>query len=158
MKNARRSPANYPNIIGLLLVATLVVAGVASASRNDEVTAESPREKVTCPADKEAMGDVDRHRPSGASEPHALLNVELGVGLRSAAFLRLDLFGRIVAAATNTGCPPRQTDDLYVIWGGKVQQTTDINISRLRWKGDFSAAGRYYPQDRLRWCPLSRRC
>ena len=158
MTNERRSPHLYSRAFGLVLVVTFVVAGVAGASRHENATAESPREKVSCPGDHDSVGDVDHHRSPKAPQPVGLLHVGLGVGVNSVAVLRLDLFGRIIAAATNSGCPPRSTDDVYVVWAGATKLMTDINISRVRWKGDFSDAGRFYPQEKLRWCPLSRHC
>jgi hypothetical protein len=159
MNNGRRSPTSYPAIVGVLLLFTVVVAGVASASHHDEATAESPHERVTCPADHGQVGDVDHHRAPRSEGPSDSVQMEVGVGLHPAAVLRLDRFGRIVAAATNTGCPPRQTDDIYILRvRGPAQLITDIDVSRLRWRGDFVDTGRFYTQSRLSWCPTTRRC
>ena len=62
-------------------------------------------------------------------------------------FLRLDHSGRVTAAATNTGCAPRSTDQIYVARvDGTLQRTWSIHVDRYRWAGDFTVAARYQMQ------------
>jgi hypothetical protein len=157
MHTPPRSTHRYSVTVAVLLLVSSVVAGAAVASHRDEADGESEHARVECPSDRSARGDLDRRRPPQPTA-HALLVQELGVGLRAATVLRLDMFGRVVAAATNSGCPPRQTDDVYVKVNGSTTLVTDVNISRVEWDGDFSEPGKYYRQSHARLCLLSRGC
>ena len=61
--------------------------------------------------------------------------------------LRLDHSGRVAAAATNTGCAPRPTDQIYIARAdGTLQRTSSIRVDHHRWTGDFTVAARYQTQ------------
>jgi hypothetical protein len=144
-------------MLAVVVLVSFVVAGAAVASRQEEAHGESEHARVDCPADRAARGDLDHHRPPQPTVRGLLLQ-QVGVGLRSAAVLRLDRFGRVVSAATNSGCPPQQTDDIYLTLGGSTRLVTDVNISRVHWDGDFTEPGKYYGQAHVKLCLLSRRC
>jgi hypothetical protein len=153
----RRSTHRYSVMVAVVVLVSSVVAGAAVASHREEADGESDHARVECPADHSERGDLDHHRA-----PHptvrGLLVQQVGVGLRSATVLHLDTFGRVVDAATNTGCAPRQTDDIYVKMNGSATLVTDVNISRVHWDGDFSKPGTYYRQTHVRLCLFSRGC
>jgi len=157
MLEPRRATHRYSVVLAVVVLVSSVVAGAAVASHREQARGESEHARVECPADRSERGDLDHHRPPQPTV-RGLLTQQVGVGLRSAAVLRLDGYGRVVAAATNTGCPPRQTDDIYVKMNGSAALFKDLNISKVQWDGDFSEPGTFYPQSHVRLCLLSRRC
>ncbi len=69
------------------------------------------------------------------------------VRVPATTFLRLDRSGRVTAAATNTGCAPRSTDQIYVARAdGTLRRTSSIHVDHYRWTGDFTVAARYQMQ------------
>jgi hypothetical protein len=157
MLTPRRSTHRYSVTVAIVVLVSSVVAGAALASRREEAQGESAHARIECPADRSARGDLDRRRPPQPSAP-GLLVQQVGVGLRSATVLRLDVFGRVVAAATNTGCAPRQTDDVYVTLNGHATIITNVNVSTVQWDGDFAKPGTYYHQEHVHLCLVNRRC
>jgi hypothetical protein len=157
MLTPRRSTHRYSVTVAVVVLVSFVVAGAAVASHRDEAKGESNHARNECPADRSERADLDHHRSPQTSVP-SLIVEEVGVGLRSVTVLRLDTFGRVVAAATNTGCPPKQTDDVYVTISGSTKLVADVNISRIEWDGDFREPGTYYRQSHVRLCLLNRGC
>jgi len=157
MLTPRRPTHRYPITVAIVIVVSSVVAGAAMASHREEAEGESNHAPAVCPTDHVERGDVDRRRPP-QSTVHPLLAEQVGVGLGPATVLRLDMFGRVAAVATNTGCPPRQGDDIYVKVNGSTTRVNDVDISRVQWDGDFSHPGKYYRQRHARLCLLSRGC
>lgn len=66
---------------------------------------------------------------------------------RPTVFVEVDGTGRIVAAATNTGCAPRRGDDAFLVRpdGDIVQSMADV-IAHCEWTGDFTVPGRFQAQ------------
>ena len=68
------------------------------------------------------------------------------------ALVRLDRRGRIAAAATNTGCAPRASDDVYIVRrDGRARPASARFVERRldrRWVGDFTERGVYQRQPR----------
>ena len=76
------------------------------------------------------------------------LNVpRVAVQIPATVLLKLDAAGRVVEAATNSGCAPRLTDDVYEIEPDGTVHGADANVLLgHQWVGDFTAAGVYQPQ------------
>ena len=61
--------------------------------------------------------------------------------------LRVDGSGRVIGAATNTGCAPRHGDDVfYVRPDGTVVPAPAGAVDACDWVGDFTAADGFQPQ------------
>jgi hypothetical protein len=90
----------------------------------------------------------DDHGHDGASHSSGMLQQEITVRVPSTAFLRVDKKGHVTAAATNTGCQPSKEDDVFLLRpNGAIERTTAIHADDCYWRGDFSIAGRFQPQD-----------
>lgn len=64
------------------------------------------------------------------------------VGVPRTAVVRVDRRGRAVAAWTNTGCPPRPGDEVWVERDdGSLILSTDGALSSRWWTGDFTVPG-----------------
>ncbi|MCU1395555.1 MAG: hypothetical protein JWM34_3983 [Ilumatobacteraceae bacterium] len=63
------------------------------------------------------------------------------------AMLHVDASGTVTAAATNTGCAPSPSDEVYVFQAdGTLRRTMSVDVSTVRWTGDFTHPGVYQPQ------------
>ena len=71
----------------------------------------------------------------------------VAVSVPRTALLELDAAGAVVAAATNTGCAPRQGDDVYVRTASGDLVAGEQALLARAWVGDFRDAGVYQPQD-----------
>jgi hypothetical protein len=76
------------------------------------------------------------------------LNVpQVAVQVPATVLLKLDAAGHVVEAATNSGCAPRLTDDVYLIEPDGTVHSGDANVLvGHQWVGDFTGAGVYQPQ------------
>jgi hypothetical protein len=75
------------------------------------------------------------------------------VGLAPTTFLKLDRRGRIVEAATNTGCRPTPGDVVYVaVPGGDIIEAPYLDLAAITWRGGFRVPGVYHRQDPQRGC------
>jgi hypothetical protein len=122
---------------GLVLTGALVLPAVTSAGRsNPPSTARVP------------IAALVEHRSCDHPSPTTHAADVVTVAVPPTAFLRVDGAGRVVAAATNTGCAPRATDDIYLFRtdGGIVRGTSTV-LAHRHWHGDFTHAGEYQPQD-----------
>jgi hypothetical protein len=73
---------------------------------------------------------------------------QISVSVPATTILRIDKHGRVIAAATNTGCVPSRSDDVFVFRpDGTLAPTNARVIDRCDWRGDFTVSGRYQPQD-----------
>jgi hypothetical protein len=87
-----------------------------------------------------------RHHPEDTSG-HGLQQ-KVTVLNPATAFLRVDKAGRVSSAATNTGCKPSKGDAVFLLRpGGKVEQATTFDVNACNWSGNFTAPGRFQPQD-----------
>jgi len=63
------------------------------------------------------------------------------------ALVRVDAAGHVIAAATNTGCRPVQSDDFFTIHAdGSVNRARPGEYAAQHWTGDFAAPGVYVAQ------------
>ena len=91
----------------------------------------------------------DHHGHDGVNHGAGMLQQLISVRVRGTMFLRVDKSGRVVAAATNTGCRPSKQDDVFLLRpNGSIEPTTLLDIDKCDWTGDFSVPGRFQPQ----WC------
>jgi len=72
---------------------------------------------------------------------------QVTVQIPATVLLKLDAAGHVAEAATNSGCAPRLTDDVYLIEPDGTVHSGDANmLVGHQWVGDFTAAGVYQPQ------------
>ena len=72
---------------------------------------------------------------------------QVTVQVPATVLLKLDAAGHVVEAATNSGCAPRLTDDVYLIDPDGTVHAADANVLLgHQWVGDFTAAGVYQRQ------------
>lgn len=71
----------------------------------------------------------------------------LSVVVPAVTMLRTDHTGRVVAAATNTGCAPAPGDLVYEYAAdGSVRPRPDIDVAARPWVGDFTEPAVFQPQ------------
>ena len=91
--------------------------------------------------------DDDGHDHQPAETTDGLLQI-INIAVAKTAFLRVDRSGRVIAAATNTGCMPRRGAEVFLLHlGGQIEPSPNFDVTSCRWLGDFTAAGRFQPQD-----------
>ena len=121
-------------LAGLAVVAAAVVGSAVGASAHRSAP-HSPRliEASSCGV--------------RGSAPNNVRASTISVAVPAVALLRLDARGRVTAAATNTGCAPRQSDQVYVVQpDGSLVATTRVRVGAVHWTGDFTTPGRMQPQ------------
>lgn len=90
---------------------------------------------------------VEAHRCSLPSDPAGEAGGNVTVSVPATALLRTDRGGHVVAAATNTGCAPRPSDDIVLVRpDGTFEPAPSPQMANRRWFGDFTAPGIYQPQ------------
>lgn len=88
-----------------------------------------------------------RHGPIPQPSPDGILLQDLTVDVRATDLLKVDRRGRVIAAATNTGCVPRRGDDVFLIRpDGSAVQTAEFDFNSCRWLGNFRTPGVFQPQ------------
>jgi hypothetical protein len=108
-------------------------------------------------AERQRRGRTAWAGGTGASAAHGQTLRSVAIGLPATTFLRLDRAGRITAAATNTRCQPRRLDTIYVYRSdGSITPSTDIDLGRIHWQGDFSRPGVFQRQAALPICSSRR--
>lgn len=71
----------------------------------------------------------------------------VAVAVPATAVIQVDHDGRVVAAMTNTGMPPRFDDDLWLMYpDGSMQPASVEQFADQVWIGDFTDAGVYVAQ------------
>lgn len=69
------------------------------------------------------------------------------VSVPGTALLRTDRGGHVVAAATNTGCAPRPSDDILLVRpDGTFAPAPSSQMANRRWFGDFTDPGVFQTQ------------
>jgi hypothetical protein len=75
------------------------------------------------------------------------LQQDIALTVKPTALIRVDRKGKITAAATNTGCAPRQGDDVFVVRpDGSITPSSSSNFVNRKWTGNFSVPGVYVAQ------------
>jgi hypothetical protein len=107
------------------------------ASRNDDSS-----------DDHGGGGDDHNHHPDPNPPPSSGMVLQtVTVSVHATDLLKVDRRGRVVEAATNTGCVPRQGDDVFLLLpNGSVVQTADFDLKSCQWLGDFRLPGVFQPQ------------
>lgn len=152
----------FRSIAGLVLLTT----GVGGTHSSGAVAARYSYRRVESSECRDEHGDdahddrghdSRRHDGDHGHKGHHDHGGGAGVGLqqtisvrvRPTTFLRVDKFGRVTAAATNTGCQPSKQDDVLLLRpSGAIEPTTLLHVDRCDWTGDFTVYGRFQPQ----WC------
>ena len=71
----------------------------------------------------------------------------VAVSVPATAVVQVDSDGRVVAAMTNTGGPPRSGDDVWLMYpDGSMQPTSIARFADHAWIGDFTDTGVYVAQ------------
>jgi hypothetical protein len=87
-----------------------------------------------------AAGAVEALRHSAQEQP-------ISVTVPAVALLRVDVDGRVVAAATNTGCAPRTSDAVYLFHeDGSIEAVSAAALAGQVWIGDFTKSGVFAAQ------------
>jgi len=111
---------------------------VASAAPNAE-PAERPAlvlvEDTTC-----ASPTTD------ATPDPAAGSVTIHVTIPPVAWLEVDETGRLIAAATNTGCAPRTGDEVFVRRPDRTLVEVTVDLDTIAWVGDFTQPAVLVPQ------------
>ena len=69
------------------------------------------------------------------------------VSVPATAILRVGWDGHMAAAMTNTGCPPRSGDDIFLMWPDRtITPCPALAADAVRWEGSFDQPGEYVPQ------------
>jgi hypothetical protein len=126
------------NLITCLLTAVVVTGCIPTtvATRQSPVEQRAPRHGSSC-----AMVDAPTTGPVVGTGDSITVTVPRTV------LLRMDKRGHIIAAATNTGCPPQAGDDVYVISpDGSIARSAAVDIASTRWVGNFATPGAFEPQ------------
>lgn len=97
-------------------------------------------ERETCGSD---LSDAAAPGTVAAAGSPALA---VSVRVPRTALVEIDAAGRVVAAATNTGCAPRLGDDVYLRTATGDLVPGDPALLTRAWVGDFREAGVYQPQ------------
>ena len=122
----------------VVVVSTAVVHGFASQSTlGTDVGEQRVVEPMSCPGTRDDL----------AGDPSVTNQQEIAVRVAATALLRVDNTGRVTSAATNSGCPPRQDDDVYIVRpDGSIEAATRVDIDSCEWAGSFAVPGRFEPQ------------
>lgn len=114
---------------------------VASAAPNAE-PAERPAivlvEDTTC---------ATPASPATPATPEpAAGSVTIQVTIPPVAWLEVDETGRLIAAATNTGCAPRTGDEVFVRRPDSTLVEVTVDLDAIAWVGDFTQPAVLAPQ------------
>ena len=134
MSHSTLAPWVLRSLAGLIVAGGALV-GPAAAIATNHPTRGTHRllEAATC-----------QRRTRGAPVSGQLT---IAVTVPAVALLRVDARGRIIAAATNTGCRPRQGDIAYVVQpDGSLVADHRVRPDIVDWTGDFRVPGRMQPQ------------
>ena len=132
---------------GACATAALLVFGslqVASAHTDDRE--RGPIEQSTCGHSDHQQRGVGLSRTGAA--PHVTGTTQaVRVVVPRTTILRIDVNGRIVAAATSTGCAPGPGDVVYdESADGSVLPAPATQLAHRHWSGDFRTPGVFVPQ------------
>ena len=142
-------------------VVAIGTVGTAVASRSDDVRIGRP---TVTRMHEDDDDDPDRSVPTRCLAPTpdppttpggaGDMGQTITVTIERTTLLRVDRRNRVTAAATNTGCRPRNGDRVYVISSsGTYTAVTGIDLDDIDWKGSFRTIGGFERQsgrDRLR--------
>lgn len=93
-----------------------------------------------------AAADTDRVMPASAVGGRRR---GVTVAVPAIGVIRVDDRGRVLAAMTNTGCPPRPGEEMWLMYpDGSMQPAPAERFAGHRWIGDFSEQGEYVAQGR----------
>ncbi len=131
----------------VVLSAMIGSTGLAVASRS-EVRADTVRSSIVRERDHERDDADDRENEHHGTTPTPAGGVSqaIVVTIPRIAVFKVDGQGRITAAATNTGRAPAAGDITYVLGSDGSYRPTAVDLSRRRWKGDFSDSMRFQRQ------------
>ena len=134
-----------------LVIAIGVAAGPTEATKRAVVPAPVAAtvltEDPTCALPKVPATTAPAGATADAGDHTATVAVKVTVTVPAVAWIELDAEGRLVAAATNTRCAPRDGDKLAVR-GPDRRLLTDVTIdlAAIHWVGDFTEPGVLVPQ------------
>jgi hypothetical protein len=108
---------------------------------------------------REGRGVDDDHDNDSDAEPDGQLLPSFEVGLDPTTFVKVDRNGRIVSAATNTGCRPISGDTVYLFLpDGSITLAPYLDLDEIDWKGSFRSPGEFYRQTPQRGCLKTTPC
>lgn len=137
-------------------VAAVVVAigttSIAVASRADDIRVGRPTITRVRDDHEDERGAASRclaPAPAPPASPNVAGDMAqtITVTIERTTLLRVDRRNRITAAATNTGCHPRNGDRVYVISpSGTYTEVSDVDLDDIDWKGSFRTIGGFERQ------------
>lgn len=127
-----------------LVAAGAVAAPVVGAWRSAPTAAEAATsadlvERAVC------AGDLRSASSPAVTVDAAAVTQVVSVAVPRVAMIEFATDGRVVAAATNTGCAPRPGDEVYLVQADGSLARTSV-LPRVDWVGDFTAIGVFQPQ------------
>lgn len=127
--------------------ATIVVAAAAPVGD----AADTPTalvQHVECTAPTEVVASTDPQPVTAASDTAAAVGqVVVKTSITPMVWLEVDEAGRLIAAATNTGCAPRSGEDMVVRRPDRsVVKDASIDLDSVQWVGDFTHLATLLPQ------------
>jgi hypothetical protein len=134
----------------LAAAAAVAVSALASGVYAADTGTPQPSEPAPVPVLVEDMSCNTSAVPTSTigeqSLPSGTAQV-VSVNVPASAFIKLDDADGIVAAATNTGCAPRASDDIWLFrTDGTIVPGDASFIQGRTWTGDFTVAGAYQEQ------------
>gem|GEM_PF-5182310 len=134
------------SIVGLVVLA----AGAVGVQSSDAAAIRSPHRFVESSA-CHGNGDHGRHHgrghERGSQDAREELTQSISARVPATTFLRVDVSGRVISAATNTGCRPSKHDDVFLLRpGGTIEQGTALFLDHCNWTGNFTQPGVFQPQ------------
>ena len=138
----------------VLVIAVGVAVGPTEATKGTATTgvpAVAPAtvltEDPTCALPPATAAGTDAGTAAAAGEHTATVAMKVTVSVPAVAWIELDADGRLVAAATNTRCAPRDGDKLAVRGPDRRLLTeVTLDLATIHWVGDFTEPGVLVPQ------------
>ena len=96
--------------------------------------------------DHDGRDNKGRGKDGHGKRAGSVVRQMITVHVPATTFLRVDRSGRVTSAATNTGCQPSNSDDVFLFRPGGTIETTAIDVDTCNWTGNFSVPGRFQPQ------------
>ncbi|MEI8083156.1 MAG: hypothetical protein WCI74_15065 [Actinomycetes bacterium] len=135
------------------IIAALAIP-VAALAMHEGPTAATSQATVTVHSNDDSHGGATEDRScraerSGPTTALATVSADQSIRVQvpDVAMLKVDAKGKVLAAATNTGCTPRNGDLVYLYAAnGTVTQSTTFHLGDRRWTGDFRTPGVFQAQ------------
>ncbi|CAB4588813.1 unannotated protein [freshwater metagenome] len=115
----------------------------AEAARGSALTGTAARQLPRCGFGSAGSSPISTEAPQSEAPQSGAISQSVTVTVPRTAIVHLGADGRVVAVMTNTGCPPRPGDDIWVRRAGSnsLEPASWATFRSQRWTGDFSRPG-----------------